>query len=43
VYVNESYIANMSTSAGVMPASLNALGPLTAAAVRVMSAIDAIE
>ena len=33
----------MSTSAGVMPASANAFGPLTAAAVRVMSAIALIE
>ena len=41
--MNESYIANMSTSLGVIPASANALGPLTAAAVRVMSSIAAIE
>ncbi len=33
----------MSTSAGVIPASANAFGPLTAAAVVVMSVIDAIE
>jgi hypothetical protein len=43
VYVNESYIANMSTSAGVIPASANAFGPLNAAAVTVMSDMPWIE
>jgi hypothetical protein len=33
----------MSTSLGETPASANAFGPLTAAAVRVMSAIAAME
>ena len=41
--MNESYISNTSTSDAVIPASANAFGPLTAAAVTVMSAIPWIE
>ena len=41
--MNESYIWNVSTSAGVIPASANAFGPVTAPAVTVRSGIPWIE